>query len=346
MNNLTEDKQKALRIYGAICEDFDSEHYSSCVNLIKKNREFLASFLSPTQDEKLYKIYAYSIFTLIEDNYLAGNEVAANSLLKSYESLLDNHLPHDVKKALEGYKTGEIPEVGSETAKENLKFDPSTIKEEFEKDKTSWTITDNSFEEIIKNSEKKSSKPAKLEKPSKGGKTGAIVAIILALAVAIGIFFGDPLLKFIKEQTNTAPISTTPIEQGGNPIKPDDELQIMEPATPPPIEEPSTVDLPNNPDSLISPDVKVNSDGYILPTDSKVITEEDLKNFDQKMIRLTTNEMFARKGFAFNSTGEYYQYFCQFSWYEPNPDMTIDQAESMFSETEKANLVTLLNFTT
>lgn len=340
MNNLTEDKQKALRIYGAICEDFDAEHYSSCVNLIKKNRELLASFLSANHDEKIYKIYAYSIFTMIEDSYLAGNTEQATTLLKNYETLLDNHLNHDAKKALEGYKTGEIPEIGNEISKEELKFDPTSLKEELEHTKTSWTVTDNNFDSVLRKANIESEKAAS----KKNTKFGVMVAIIMALLVACGIFFASPLLEYFMTHNITNNSTDTTVAPPTKTDAPQPNLEVMVPPPAPPVEELPEIEIPTDPNSLISPNISVNADGYILPTDSRLITVEELANFDQKMVRLATNEMFARKGFAFSSTGEYYNYFCQFSWYGPNADLTIDQAESMFSETEKANLLTLLNF--
>ncbi|MGL5440269.1 MAG: YARHG domain-containing protein [Filifactoraceae bacterium] len=335
LNNLLDDKQKAHRIYGAICEDFDSGHYSSCVNLIKKHRELLSSFLSQSQDEKIYKIYAFSIFTLIEDNYLAGNIDSANNLLKSYESLLENHLPHDAKKSLEGYKTGNIPKIGSDVLKPN----EDNSNNEIEHTKLAWTITDNDFTSVLKDSDKEN-EPEPKNKKSNLGNIFSIFSMVIILVC--GIFFAFPMIEDIANKViNRSDSATT---EPKIPAKEDSNLTVVDPPKTPPIETAPQVEIPLDPNSLISPNVKVNSDGYVLPSNSRLIGYEDLEGFDQKMVRLATNEMFARKGFAFSNTGDYYNFFCQFSWYEPNPDITIDQAESMFSETEKSNLLTLLNF--
>lgn len=84
---------------------------------------------------------------------------------------------------------------------------------------------------------------------------------------------------------------------------------------------------------------------YILPSDIRYLTEEDLAGMDKSKIRYAINEMYARRGWHFDFGGEYYEYFITKSWYKPDGDISSPaQAASSFTEIENVNLATIVKY--
>ena len=79
------------------------------------------------------------------------------------------------------------------------------------------------------------------------------------------------------------------------------------------------------------------SDGaYLYPSDAQRITAAELDGLDRHTIYLIRNEIFARRGYVFQS-GELQDYFGQKVWYAPDPNFTTDQ----FSPIEQDNIDTI-----
>lgn len=79
---------------------------------------------------------------------------------------------------------------------------------------------------------------------------------------------------------------------------------------------------------------------YIFPNSStELLTDADLSNLNESMLRLARNEIFARHGMIFESD-DLKEYFSCCSWYKPSVDAkTMDQNyESIMNEVEKANI--------
>lgn len=74
-------------------------------------------------------------------------------------------------------------------------------------------------------------------------------------------------------------------------------------------------------------------DGYLFPSDRRLITEEDLEGKYEDTVALMLNEIYARHGMIFSSE-PYKSYFEGKTWYTPNPDYS----EDMLSTTEIANI--------
>ena len=55
-------------------------------------------------------------------------------------------------------------------------------------------------------------------------------------------------------------------------------------------------------------------------------------------LRYAVNEMYARHGATFPSEPPIQAQFREFSWYHPNPKLTVEQIEASFSQIEKDNL--------
>ena len=84
--------------------------------------------------------------------------------------------------------------------------------------------------------------------------------------------------------------------------------------------------------------------GYLLPSDTRAITEDDLAGMDRETVSLARNEIFARHGRTFK-TASIQAYFDSQSWYTPDPDFD-ENAPGALSALEKENLSFLVAYET
>ena len=73
----------------------------------------------------------------------------------------------------------------------------------------------------------------------------------------------------------------------------------------------------------------------------ELVTDEDLKEYSKRELRIMRNEIFARYGYLFRSP-ELLNYFSNKEWYRPNKEVN-DQIELYLSEIELKNIVTIKN---
>lgn len=84
------------------------------------------------------------------------------------------------------------------------------------------------------------------------------------------------------------------------------------------------------------------AEDYILPgSDSRLISEEELRGLSDWQLKLARNEIYARHGRTFKSQ-ELQDYFNGQSWYEGTIDPNDFQDSSMLNEIEKTNLETIM----
>jgi cytoskeletal protein RodZ len=104
---------------------------------------------------------------------------------------------------------------------------------------------------------------------------------------------------------------------------------------------PDTTDT--TPDDTNTPDDTTTTadSGYLLPSDSRLITEADLDGLTQEEVALARNEIYARYGRTFKNA-DYQAYFDAQSWYEPDPNYSDDTVE--LSEIEKTNANFILSY--
>ena len=76
---------------------------------------------------------------------------------------------------------------------------------------------------------------------------------------------------------------------------------------------------------------------YLLPSDSRELTEDDVAGLSRDDIQQRINEMYARHGYAFSNSPSIAEYFSQYDWYSPDADLTQDEAYAQFSDLEKQN---------
>lgn len=118
--------------------------------------------------------------------------------------------------------------------------------------------------------------------------------------------------------------------------------------TPAPGSDDSATEAIDDPDDAAEPgpaepEIEVEPD-YILPSDTRILEASDLEGMTRSDIRYAINEMFARHGWHFNGTGDFFNYFSEKDWYEPDFTLTQDsQAERKFSDLERQNLRTLVD---
>lgn len=83
----------------------------------------------------------------------------------------------------------------------------------------------------------------------------------------------------------------------------------------------------------------IEKDAFLFPSDSVLITEEELEKLDDKTVELIKNEIYARHGYIFTNRA-LKKYFESFNWYEPNEEYS----PNLLNQTEKANLKTIKKF--
>ena len=76
---------------------------------------------------------------------------------------------------------------------------------------------------------------------------------------------------------------------------------------------------------------------YILPSNSRLLTEEDLAGLDQWTSTLAINELYARYGCQFG-VAEVQAHFESQPWYAPDPNASTEMAAAAFTDIERANL--------
>lgn len=84
---------------------------------------------------------------------------------------------------------------------------------------------------------------------------------------------------------------------------------------------------------------KIEKDAFLFPSDSVLITEEELEKLDDKTVELIKNEIYARHGYIFTNRA-LKKYFESFNWYEPNEEYS----PNLLNQTEKTNLKTIKKF--
>lgn len=118
---------------------------------------------------------------------------------------------------------------------------------------------------------------------------------------------------------------------------------VQNPAVTPVIPSGTTVQNPTA--TPVDSNTAAQSTDYLLPSDTKLLTKEDMATFDRNNLNLAINEMFARYGYDFGKSGKYYEYFKTKTWYQIDPNIKNSvQAENKFSEIEHKNLNFLLKY--
>ena len=142
-----------------------------------------------------------------------------------------------------------------------------------------------------------------------------------------------------QNQTQTKPNTRKPITRKPAENKPQSKpvtKPIEKPATPAPKPTPVVpAPQPTTPVAPVQPAINttVSTDAYIYPTDTKLLTIEQLKTLSKDDIALIRNEIYARKGHIF-TTEKYQKYFSTKTWYTPTkPVLWTD-----FSEIEQNNI--------
>ncbi len=88
---------------------------------------------------------------------------------------------------------------------------------------------------------------------------------------------------------------------------------------------------------------QVGSNGYLWPSDSEYISTSDLSGFNQDTVAAIRNEIYARHGYAFNST-RWQNYFSSKTWYHRDSTCTANTIDSRLSDVERANIATLVSY--
>lgn len=211
-------------------------------------------------------------------------------------------------------------------------------------------------EEVEYEDEYEYEEPAKAVK--KGLSTGVIIAIIAAAAVVLvaGIF-AFTTLTHGKQEAQIAQLEAQQAQAAAEAEKAKQESQ-QNPKVDPDVQaqqeqeqaaaqqEPQTV---NNyyyygtgyaSGTYYS---SVRSDGYLWPTNTRYISRSDLSGYDQDTVAAIRNEIYARHGYAFQTT-RWRNYFESKSWYVRDSSCTQSVAKSRMNSIERANVDTIVQY--
>ncbi|MGB5824572.1 MAG: YARHG domain-containing protein, partial [Proteocatella sp.] len=207
----------------------------------------------------------------------------------------------------------------------------------------------NQAPEMRKQNKKPSSSNSKKTKKKKKSKTPAVLTAVISIALVFVVFgiFKSGIFN------NPDVVPQTPVVTQSNPEANNEDINASTDNT---AETPSTDADVSDPDGAIS-DTKSDSNAdttgtsdiagseYILPSDTRLLTFDDLEGMDKSEIRFAINEMYARRGWHFDNGGDYYTYFSEKSWYKPDSKLqTPTDASTKFTETENVNLATIVKY--
>ena len=116
--------------------------------------------------------------------------------------------------------------------------------------------------------------------------------------------------------------------------KPDETVNPQPAETPGSTTNPQPSEQPETPNSSATA-------VYLLPSDTRTITEADLEGMTQEQVALARNEIYARHGRTFRNE-DYNNYFRAQSWYTPDPNYS--DATVNLSALEKSNAEVILSY--
>lgn len=170
---------------------------------------------------------------------------------------------------------------------------------------------------------------------AKGVKFNFIPLLAIVLVVALG--YGG--FKFFGKDADGNNDNTPPITDNGDTADNGDSTPPDEASPDGDVETDPTTEPAVDEDS----DTETSQD-YILPSQERELVDSDFEGLTKSDLRYAINEMFARHGWNFGGAGDFYDYFSEKSWYQPDMSMTSDaQAEQKFSSIERANLRIIIN---
>ena len=101
--------------------------------------------------------------------------------------------------------------------------------------------------------------------------------------------------------------------------------------------------LPVLADGAPAPRVRrpTNSTQYLIDSDTRLLTEEELWNWDRESLSFMFNEIFARHGFTFKVGGKFYNHFNNLPWYQAIPKVDNQTAYGRTTRKEWDNYHTI-----
>lgn len=82
---------------------------------------------------------------------------------------------------------------------------------------------------------------------------------------------------------------------------------------------------------------KTTSVQYLIDSDTRQLTEEELWQWDRESLHFMFNEIFARHGFTFDEGGSFFNHFNSLAWYQSTPKVDDQTAYGMTTELEWRN---------
>lgn len=308
------DQVSVNKLFQNIVNLYEQHNYSSALKLIEEHRDSMSDSLNMKHQLQLNKLHASSAYhEIIRLHEKNPSSRELQNMFENYKQMLEIHL--------NGNEWNHLLSIFSNVNIKSVSFNNANSLNQKKR-----LLSSNLLLSIV-------------------------FILFLAGILGLTILFLKP--KLFNTDTNAMPQSSdmkneksdsnnknTSVENNAGSTTSDNTPQ--NPAT-----APATSDnMTQNPTtaSATSDNTMQNND-YLLPSDTKLLTIEDMATFDKSNLNLAINEMFARYGYDFGKSGKYYEYFKTKSWYQIDPKViSAAQAEDKFSEIEHKNLNFLLNY--
>lgn len=316
VDNMSKTEQSSVnKLFQNIVNLYEQHNYSSALKLIEEHRDSMSDSLNMKHQLQLNKLHASSayheIIRLHEEN---PDSTELKNMLSNYQQMLEIHL--------NAKEWNHLLSIFSDIDGKNVSFNS----------------TDNL-------------------KPKKRVLSSNLLLSIVFILFLVGILaLAFLFLKPKLSNTNTPAVPQSSDTKNGESDS-NDNTHTTQPSTTTPVTDNNTTQNPTtasatgdnttqNPTTVSATnDNEMQNNDYLLPSDTKLLTIEDMTTFDKSNLNLAINEMFARYGYDFGKSGKYYEYFQTKSWYKIDPTViSAAQAEDKFSETEHKNLNFLLNY--
>lgn len=305
----------------------DQEQYSEAADLIDEHRLFLQKNADMKSQNQMNKTYAQCMFHRIKDTYSVDkNEEKFMALFEKHRGLIEVHhkksdylnllkIYDKIKRKRKNKVIGILLSVVFLFAVSFFFLNSKGLLANFS---------------TIRFTAKTGSPEEKTEPPLESTTTTETSSAIPST---------EPTSSSEKNKPETSPATSTPENK-----TPSQETTDSTPTQE--TENQTSVNTQEKPfvaesDSVTTENLPADSE-YLLNSDSKILTLDDVKNMNADDIRMAINEMYARHGYYFGGYNQ--KYFESKSWYKVDTSLTNPaDATKNFSEIERTNLSFLVN---
>lgn len=295
---------------------------------------------SSKEDEPTKETLPDDSSVLAQRTFVKDGKKGTHTVYKSGARVTEITIETGISSADENQKQNTRSKKNVETNQKNSrsKNNKSKIasKQSSNQNKTNGKIQTSASSNKNNSANKKNKEAKKTKKQNKSSFKYILLTLLLVIMAVGGYYHRDNVFATLSKFSTSLNSAMNKQERNNNQNNSENNssgTDENQPSTSTPEEDP--LDTP----SIEPEEPEVN---YILPSHEREITAADMANMSKSEVRYALNEMFARYGWHFGQSGDFYNYFMEQSWYKP--DLTLKtplEAEKKMSELEIKNLVTI-----